>query len=274
MLARMEHLDGGAAESGSYIQSVGRAAAVLRCFSTSDGALNLSELARRTGLTTSTTYRLLHTLLAEGFVARENGTERYLPGPVLVALAHNAFVSGGFPSALQVLEHLAEVTRESATLGVRRAECVVMLLQASSPEPFRFEEPTGTLVPMHSAALGKALLAFGAVSIPDAVRGLGALPNLTQSTLSGDHLERDLEAALERGYTVAHDEQVVGVTSVAAPILGSDGRAHAAVGIQGPTVRLTTDRILEVGQAVRQAAAALQALPIAEQLSRLSISPS
>jgi IclR family transcriptional regulator, acetate operon repressor len=272
----MSRVDAGTPDSGlytgSYIGSVGRAAAVLRCFSSSKGPLGVSELARLTGLTTSTAHRVLYTLLVEGLVSREEGTERYMPGPVLLALAHNAFVSGGFPSALQVLADLAGTTRESSSLGVRRDTCVVVLLQSLSPEPLRFEEQAGTLVPIHTTALGKALLAFGPTSVDEAVFALGPLARPTSQTLVGEALCSDLVAAGERGYTVAHEEQVPGVSSVSAPLVGPDG-ARAAVGVQGPTVRFTAQRIPVLGEAVLRAAEAMQLLPMSSQLSRMAITP-
>lgn len=44
------------------------------------------------------------------------------------------------------------------------------------------------------------------------------------------------------------------VSGIAAPVLGTDGVAHAAVGVQGPSLRLTPARLRELAPLVRHAA--------------------
>ena len=57
-----------------------------------------------------------------------------------------------------------------------------------------------------------------------------------------------------QGYAIAVDELEHGLSAVAAPVLGPDGRAVAALSISGPTIRLTQRRIAElVPELVRQA---------------------
>src|SRR5262249_59915212 len=53
-------------------------------------------------------------------------------------------------------------------------------------------------------------------------------------------------AIRERGYATAVDELEHGLSALAAPILGPDGIAVAALSISGPTIRLTRERIDEL----------------------------
>ncbi len=243
-------------------QSVARSIALMRCFVQPEGALTLSQLARRTGVNVSTAYRLLQTLCAGGMLAREAEGERYMLGPVFVALGRSALVAAGVPDARAVLETLVESTHESASLGVAEDGHVVVILRQESVELLRFDRPTGTRVPLHVSAMGKALLAFGAEPIPDAVRALGRLTASTPSSITSVRaLEKDLKAAVQRGYTVVDEEQYPGLRSVGAPVLGPGGVALAAVAVQGPTSRITDDRIDALGLAVQEAARGLAALP-------------
>ena len=50
------------------------------------------------------------------------------------------------------------------------------------------------------------------------------------------------------------EERYEGVCGIAAPVMAGDGSAHAAVGIQGPSLRLTAERLDELAAVVREAA--------------------
>src|SRR5206468_172934 len=69
------------------------------------------------------------------------------------------------------------------------------------------------------AANGKCFLAFG-----------------------GGELEEG-ELIRRRGYATSIDELEVGLSALAAPVLGTDGVVLAALSISGPTTRLTSERI-------------------------------
>jgi len=62
------------------------------------------------------------------------------------------------------------------------------------------------------------------------------------------------EAIRTRGYAIAVDELEHGLSALAAPILGPDGDAVAALSISGPTIRLTRDRIDELAPALLEQA--------------------
>ncbi|MGZ4292519.1 MAG: IclR family transcriptional regulator domain-containing protein, partial [Gaiellaceae bacterium] len=64
----------------------------------------------------------------------------------------------------------------------------------------------------------------------------------------------DLQPVRAQGYAVAVDELEHGLSALAAPVLGADGVALAALSISGPTIRLTRDRIAELAPALLEQA--------------------
>src|SRR5260370_3858698 len=70
------------------VQSIDRAVAILRCFDVRRPDLGTSDLARATGLTTSTVHRLLLAMQSNGLV-RQTVDRRYALGPLVVQLARN-----------------------------------------------------------------------------------------------------------------------------------------------------------------------------------------
>ena len=67
---------------------------------------------------------------------------------------------------------------------------------------------------------------------------------MTERTIGDlDALERELDQVRRRGYATAMGELEPGLVAIAAPVIGVDGRAIAAVSISGPDFRLTAERI-------------------------------
>jgi IclR family transcriptional regulator, acetate operon repressor len=245
----------------SSVQSVARAIALLRCFEDAGPELSLTDLARATGLNLSTAHRLAATLVEGGMLARDPGNERYHVGPTLVALARSATAPAQADRATAILESLTRRTSESASLGVGDGRNVVVLVCVESRHALRFDRPPGTLVPAHASAMGKALLAFGVEPPASAVKALAPLERFTPRTLTSQRaLVADLEVTRDRGYALIDEEQTMGVRSLAVPVLGTDGFAVAAVGIQGPVSRIGDDRIAGVAAAVGDTARAIEVL--------------
>lgn len=240
------------------VQSVGKAAALLRCFVDVDDGMTLTVLARRTGMLPSTALRLLRTLCATGLLSRAEGSEVYVRGPVLLALAQRSFLDADLGDALGVLEGLALDLGESVNLDVRDGTCSVILLQATGPDPLPFERRVGARIPLHATASGKVLLAFGPQPVTEAVAALGPLVPLTSLTVDDpSRLLDQVEAARAEGYASSVEESTVGAGALAVPVLDAEGGARASVSIQGPLARMERWRRADAVAALRSAAAQL-----------------
>jgi IclR family acetate operon transcriptional repressor len=229
------------------VQSVARAAALLACFADADAGLSLTELARRTHLNTSTAHRLLSTLCHEGLLCREPGTERFLPGPLLLRLSRSSLLADDLGDIAVHLTELVEETGESACFGVRRGDEVTVLLAVPSAQLLRVEVAAGARAGLATSALGHALLAFGPEPLVAAPAGLRV----------------DLLATQFRGLAVVDDEEAAGIRGVAVPIRAG-GPAHAAIELRGPRERMTDLDALQ--RALDRHATAIAALPTAAAL--------
>jgi DNA-binding IclR family transcriptional regulator len=240
--------DAPASQPRSGAQAVERALAVLRCVEADDSGVGVTELAQRTGLTVSTAHRLARTLTEAGLLIQDPRTERYQLGPTLVVLGRKAEQRLGYQLALPLLEELGAATGESINLGIRAGNEVRVVLDVVSRQPLRFSQEPGSRVPMHVSAMGKCLLANSGDDIDDQIEQLGAeLVAATHRTITDrDQLRAELELVRERGWALNDEERNPGVRAIAAPVLHAEGLALGAVAIQGPTVRLTDDRLPEL----------------------------
>ncbi|OLF12424.1 hypothetical protein BLA60_09950 [Actinophytocola xinjiangensis] len=233
---------------------------VLRCVEGEDDGVGVTELAQRTGLTPSTAHRLARALTEAGVLSQDPRTERYQLGPALVVLGRKAEQRLGYRQALPLLEELAEATGESINLGIRAGDEVRVVLDVASRQPLRFSQEAGSRVPMHVSAMGKCLLANSG-DIDGQITELGDLVRATHRTITDrDQLRAELELVRERGWALNDEERNPGVRAIAAPVLRPGGGVIGAVAIQGPTVRVTDDRLPELAELLDKATHRIAAL--------------
>jgi IclR family transcriptional regulator, acetate operon repressor len=247
----------------SGTQSIERAVAVLECLRLSDRSLALSEIARDVELTPSTVHRLLRALVNAGYVEQDHSTERYRLGIGIAVLGQRAIESSGYQLARPVLATLSERSGESASLGIRRGAEVVVIDRVMGPAPLRFDHPTGAELAAYASAMGKALLAYSTATIEAEVAQIRSLDRFTERTITDrDSLVAELTETAERGYAINIEERYEGVSGIAAPVLSASGRAHSAIGLQGPSLRLSPTRLDELAPLVRDAATEVASLVI------------
>ncbi|WP_222432213.1 IclR family transcriptional regulator [Leekyejoonella antrihumi] len=235
-------------------QTIGRALAVLRVLRDTPADVGVTEIARALELHTSTVHRMVRALVAAGYVAQDPHTERYRLGREAFLLGHIAGRALGFDAAMPLLESLAETTGESVNLVVRDGDHGLVVLRVDSQQPLRFAQQVGARIPMYCTSTGKALLAFSGDREGEVAR-VGELERLTPTTITSPRgLLEDLEKTVARGFAINECERVPGVCGVAAPVLTADGRASAALAVQGPQIRLSENRIAELGPLVVESA--------------------
>lgn len=248
------------AQDASTVQALDRGLTVLASVARGDG-LSLTEIAEATSLAAPTVYRMLTTLEAHGMVEFDKaeqlwsiGVDTYRMGAAF--LRRRKLVD----RARSVMQELVERTGETANLGVAEDDCVVFVTQVETHQAIRAFFRPGSRSPLHASGIGKAVLSHRP---PAQVRALAAkgLETYTPRTLvDGELLAADLGRANATGFAVDDEERHLGMRCVAAAIFDEFGRAIGGVSISGPTVRMTPERVEEVGPLIREAAARITAL--------------
>jgi IclR family acetate operon transcriptional repressor len=260
-------------------QAVDRAAELLIQVVHRPGPVTFTELTAATGLAKSTTSRLLMALERNGLVQRD-GRGGFRPGEVFVSYAWRSGAEAGLSTVAQpFLERLGAATGETINLGVASRSMVEQIAQVDSTYLIGGTNWVGLAVPLHCAALGKVLLAYGAAELPP-----GRLIRRTGQTItSREALAAELAEVRRRGYAVTNEELEPGLVAVAAPVYregataggsgpsGSgvspggtvsprDGIVTAALSVSGPATRLTRAHIPAIADRCMAEANALSAV--------------
>jgi IclR family transcriptional regulator, acetate operon repressor len=232
----------GNAEQSGGAQAVTRALSVLACFRGGTPDLGVSDIARMLDLTTSTTHRLIRTLVNAGFLERDPRTSRYRLGNALAEYGQIVYRQRRVYVAEPHVRHLSLLTGENVALAVRHGSDALLLTgaQAAWSESQRV---TGIRIPLHSTAMGKVLIAWADEFEGDPTR-IGPLTAVTPRTITDPAvLRRELERTRSVGYALNDEEMTPGIRTVAVPILDDDGHALFALAVRGPLDHMTNKRI-------------------------------
>ena len=241
------------------VQSIERAAAILRLLAGGPRRLGLGEVASSLGLAKGTAHGILRTLQAEGFVEQDGPSGRYQLGAELLRLGNSYLdVHELRARALVWTDDLARSSGESVYLGVLHQQGVLIVHHVFRPDDSRQVLEVGAMQPLHSTALGKVLSAYDPVAHSEVIEAdRKAFTDRTVSEL--DAFENVLDITRARGYSVDVEETWEGVAGVAAPIHDRRRMPVGAVGITGAVERLCRDGELrpELIAAVRDCARAV-----------------
>ncbi|MEU7280646.1 IclR family transcriptional regulator [Streptomyces sp. NPDC045431] len=241
------------------IQSLERAAAMLRLLAGGERRLGLSDIASSLELAKGTAHGILRTLQAEGFVEQDPASGRYQLGAELLRLGNSYLdVHELRARALVWTDDLARSSGESVHLGVLHQHGVLVIHHVFRPDDSRQVLEVGAMQPLHSTALGKVLSAYDPVAHSEAVEAeREAFTPRTITTL--DDFETVLEMTRARGWAADVEETWDGVASVAAPIHDRRRMPVGAVAITGAVERVCNDGELrsELIAAVRDCARAV-----------------
>jgi len=227
------------------VRAIERALEIVEAISVSRSPSSIADLARSVGLAPSTIHRILQTLVAHGYVVQYPATRRYGVGRAVAEIGRSMLLRHEVAEHAQPhLEALVSATGETAHLAVLYGTAAIYLSQVESPSIVRIFTPLGTPVPLHASAAGKVFLAdFQPAMVGDVV-GHAGLPPFTLATMTNPaSLERDLARVRSRGYALDDEERDPGVRCLAAPVRATSGLVVAALGVTGPSSRITDDRL-------------------------------
>lgn len=237
-------------------RALARGLSVLEALANAEGrTLGVSAIAGQVGLDKATVTRLLHTLIAAGYAAREAGTHRYRLTGKILNLAHLAAAGIDLLAlARPHLRRLRDRLDETVHLGVMDGLKVVYLDKLESSNSIQLLSAVGQTMPLHSTSLGKAMLAALPANELEAVLAQMTLTPRTERTICDlEELREEIRRTRRRGYAIDDRENEPLGACVAAAVVDAAGRLAGAISVAGPYFRVR-DHLDVFGQAVEATA--------------------
>jgi IclR family transcriptional regulator, KDG regulon repressor len=243
--------------------TVAKGLSVLELLARADGPVRLSTIAEQLDLQKSNVHRLLATFMELGYVVKEPESGRYTLTLRLWELGSAVLaMHPAKRAAAPYMQELHKATSETVSLTVLDGDDVLYLEKIVAPRVLRFTTRPGSRAPAAWVAPGKVLLAYE----PDAA---AIIKRAAKQPVNGKKIDvaalmAELEVVRRNGYSVSKSNLTPGLVSAAAPIMGRDSRAAAALSVSGPAERLTEKKMRDVLEAVLHACAR-----IAETVGRI-----
>lgn len=221
------------------LRAVTRTLDLLNVIAQAQGKLDLSTLARASGLHPATALRYLGSLEARGLV-RHGAQSGYQLGARLFELG-SAFVrQTNFADEVQpVLEDLATQVQETASAGILDGSSVLYIAIVQGQRELGIQSSPGQRHPAYCTSLGKAILAHLPWDEAKAAFQAEPLVRLTAKTrVDIADLRREFERVRRQAYAIDDEERHEGVICIGAPIFDHTGGVAGAISISGPAFRV------------------------------------
>lgn len=238
------------------IRSVTKAMRLLEELAKEPGLFGVSDLSRSADMDKSSVSRMLKTMEQAGMVAQDPTSQRYTLGMALPLLGYKALKRINIRDlAHEPLKCLAAATGECAHLAILVKDRAFYLEQVGPDRGVSVDAPVGTLAPLYCTALGKVLVAYQSETKREQLMADMVFEPFTRRTILDVRAYRaHVDAVRENGIAYDDEEFSVGVRCIAAPVFRHDGLISGAIGISGPSPRLTDDRFGAWGDLIRREA--------------------
>ena len=207
--------------------------------------LGLAEISKSLGLGKSSSFRLLYTLEACGFVVKTEETKYMLSRKFVFYGSQVSSRNDHYSLARPVLEELRDRYGEATHMSVLLPNLNLMFVEkADSSYNFQMKSVTGFDQPAYLSGSGKVLLA-SLIGTPreDELKSI-KLEKKTRTTIDNyNDLMAELNHIREQGYAIDNEESEVGLTCIAVPVFNSTGDYQYAVSISGATQRVRENQI-------------------------------
>jgi len=237
------------------LSSVASALRLLKMFSEGEVELGVTTLSKRLGVAKSTAHRLAATLVAEGMLEQNPDTGKYRLGIALFGLG--ALVRQRMNVSNEARPHLfdlREATNETIHLAILDNAAIMYVYDLESTQAIRMRANLGERKPALCTAEGRAMLAFQPPAQVERILAEGFRPRTQATIVDKAALRAALAEVRERGYAREDEQSERGMRSIAAPIRDATGSVVAAVGMAGPSQRLSDEVLAQYAPLVVDAA--------------------
>ncbi len=228
------------------IKSLARGLQIIEKLAEATDGLSITDLANTFNVDKGSMSRLMQTLANYGFAEKNKNNRKYFLGPQIVRHSRTLLQRTSLrDNAKPYLKKLVEITGECAHIAILAQGQAFYIDQEESTLALRVNTNIGDLAPLYCTALGKIFLAFTNTQVPE------TLTAHTMRTITDEFmLKRHLEIVRSHGYAIDDEEWNLGIRCIAVPVFDYRDKCEAAIGISGPTTRLSLEKLSQISSSV------------------------
>lgn len=222
----------------------------------------LGDVADGTGLNKSTTYRLIQNLVTLGYVTTAPEPGSYRLTSKFIAIGNKTYSSLNIIHIAQ--PHLRELNRQTGDtvkLSIREPlHSVLIFILEPTGGMFRTRSYVGQGHPLYCSGMGKCYLAFSPPGFLDKYweQEKNNIVRFTSNTITNiEVMRQELARIREEHISYDREENEIGISCIASPIIGVDNKVDHAISITLPTNRFNDLLRMELGDRVRDTAEAI-----------------
>ena len=241
----------------STSNAVERALSIFELIAESQYGLSNSDLSRRLQIPKSSASYILRVLEKRHYLQRDE-RGKYRLGLKLVSLTRDALTHLDIREiAKPILEQFLQKSRlAEAHLAVLDNGRAVYVEKVESQSFVKMDIWVGHRLPIHTTAIGKALVAFLPENETLQILSLHGMEKKTRKSINNPQKYlRELEKVRQYGFAIDDEENAEGVRCVASPIFDANGKVTAALGTSTIIMQLNETQLPKVVEMIKDAAA-------------------
>lgn len=238
-----------------HVPNLTRALRIMELLSEESTGLTTAQITEILNIPRNSVFRITATLLENGYLVRDDETKYFQLSQKLLTMGYAALSEESLiEKSLGTMRKLRNKYKETIPLGIIHGNEGLVIEEVPGLHSFRYVLEPGRKFHFHTAAPGKALIAF----LPESEREM-QLQNIkfiafNKRTIKTESSYRKVLNKVQKdGYAIDHAEEIEGMHCIGAPIFNRTGYPIAAIWITGPSYRIKEKDFETIGKSVKKA---------------------
>jgi DNA-binding IclR family transcriptional regulator len=229
-------------EDRNFVTALARGLSVLRCFTAQRPELGTTDIARLTGMSQSTAWRLCYTLQKAGYLTAGKDPERLTVTPAVLSLGCEAVCEAGLvEAAMPRIRQIADQFRCCVSIAAYDRLEMVIVARAAAHAALRLDLSVGSRLRVDRSAIGCAYL----VGLDEAPRTAvlkevyAAYPR--ERRKAQQHMAESLRTYQQHGYVLNLGQYHPAVNAIGVPIVSVDRKTVLGMNCGGASTVMTPE---------------------------------
>ncbi|MGN0711419.1 MAG: IclR family transcriptional regulator [Anaerovoracaceae bacterium] len=226
-------------EKYNTIPMIEKACRVVDIISQEGGETGISQIARKTGYSKSTIFRILYTLQSWNWIEKDEATDKYRLGLFFLQAGKQVKSMLNLEDvARPIMKQLVEETGESVNLGVL-FENRVLIAETVSGQKSLLVRGLQPVFDLYCSGMGKLFLSqMSEDELHEYFTDTEIVKRTSETIITEADMKKEISIIQKEGYSADKEEYEYGLYCIAVPIKNNEGKIIAGLSVSGPVSRM------------------------------------